>query len=151
MRVEYYTLGSRDEGEGLTLYTRTVDDNGNVVVGYQNHDRLYKKKQITKEEYDKLFAELSKATSKGFFGLVNDEGKKEFDRRLAELEAPLKAQREKEQALIAKRLARQLEAGLIDEEDLDTAIRIELPGIPVDQIAALKDQISVIRVKHEVM
>lgn len=149
--IEYFTLGSRDEAEGLTLHTRVVDHVGNIIVGYQHHDKLYKVKQISKEQAESIMDEMRNPENKGFFGLVNDEGKADMRKRAQEMTAKFRETENKKQALITKRLTRQLEAGLIDEEDLDTAIEIELPGVPVDQIAAIKDQISVIRVKHKVM
>ena len=149
--IEYFTLGSRDEADGLTLHTRVVDHVGNIIVGYQHHDKLYKVKQISKEQAESIMDEMRNPENKGFFGLVNDKGKADVRKRAQEMTAKFRETETKKQALIAKRLAHQLEAGLIDEEDLDTAIRIELPGVPVDQTAVLKDQISYLRVKHETM
>lgn len=149
--IEYFTLGSRDEAEGLTLHTRVVDHVGNIIVGYQHHDKLYKVKQISKEQAESIMDEMRNPENKGHFGLVNAKGKAKADEENKAIIDKIKAQKDKEQALIAKRLARQLEAGLIDEEDLDTAIGIELPGVPTDQISVLKNQVSSLRVKHETM
>lgn len=150
-KTEYYTLGSLDEAEGLTPYSRVVDEDGNLIVGYQNHKALYKVKQVTKEEFIQLHKDFFNSSNKGHLGLVNAKGKVKADEENKAIIDEIKAQKDKEQVLITKRLARQLDAGLIDKEDLDTAIEIELPGVPVDQTAVLKDQISSLRVKHETM
>ena len=150
-KTEYYTLGSLDEAEGLTPYSRVVDEDGNLIVGYQNHKALYKVKQVTKEEFIQLHKDLSNSPNKGHFGLVNAKGKAKADEENKAIIDKIKAQKDKQQALVAKRLARQLEAGLIDEEDLDTAIEIELPGVHTDQISVLKNQVNSLRVKHETM
>lgn len=150
-KTEYYTLGSLDEAEGLTPYSRVVDEGGNLIVGYQNHKALYKVKQVTKEEFIQLRKDFFNSPNKGHLGLVNAKGKAKADEENKAIIDEIKAQKDKEQALVTKRLARQLDAGLIDKEDLDTAIDIELPGVPVDQISVLKNQVNSLRVKHETM
>lgn len=149
--TRYFSLGSESEPEGLTFAINVYDQQGNFVAGIPNVDKLYKSKEITQEEYFEHIKKVQNQDTMGYFGIVNSEGRRKVDEARKAITDNIKARKDKEQALVAKRLARQLEAGLIDEEDLGTAIEIELPGVPVDQIAALKDQISVIRVKHEVM
>jgi len=149
--TRYFSLGSESEAEGLTFIINVYDQQGNFVAGVPNVDQLYKSKEITETEYLNHLKKLQNNDNKGLFGIVNAEGKKKVDEVNKAIIDNIKAKKNKQQALVAKRLARQLEAGLIDEEDLDTAIEIELPGVPADQISVLKDQISSLRVKHKTM
>ena len=147
----YFSLGSESEPEGLTLIVNSYDQNGNFIAGIPNVEGLYKVKEITESEYVNYIKRSKSAENRGYFGVVNATGKEIFDREVQGVKNKLKKKKDKEQALIAKRLARQLEAGLIDKEDLDTAIEIELPGVPADQISVLKNQVNSLRVKHEIM
>lgn len=149
--TRYFSFGSESEPEGLTFVTNVYDQQGNFVAGIPNVDQLYKFKEITQEEYFEHMKKVQNQDAMGYFGIVNSEGKRKVDEARKVITDKIKAQKDKEQALIAKRLARQLEAGLIDEEDLDTAIEIELPGVHTNRISVLKDQISSLRVKHETM
>ena len=149
--TRYFSLGSESEAEGLTFIKNIYNQDGDLVAGIPNPEKLYNAKEITEEEYLSFVKQTSEQGRKGIFGLVNKTGKAAAQKQKDNDDAIYAEQQGKAQVLIVKRLARQLEAGLIDEEDLDTAIKIELPGVPVDQISVLKDQVNSLRVKHETM
>ena len=72
-RTEYWTTGSRDEPEGLTLMTRSVfvDDGTPHIQMAGGPEHWYKPQQITKEQYDALADEMrSMTTPKANFGLA---------------------------------------------------------------------------------
>lgn len=72
-RIEYYTCGSRDEPEGLTLMTRVVNEDGTSAISYGEPSDWYKPQQITKDEYDALVEEMRTQSTGGVrsFGLLS--------------------------------------------------------------------------------
>ena len=76
--IEYYTLGSQSEMQGMTLMTRTLNEEGEPVVQFGEPDKWYKPNQITEEEYNDLKAQIESADPNDIGiagGLLNDEGK----------------------------------------------------------------------------
>lgn len=125
----YFSLGSESEPEGRTFIVNVYSQTGEFVAGIPNPENLYKSVEITEEEYKKYMQRASHPNNKGFFGLVNSTGKAAVEAKLQELRDRITTQQAKEEALVTKRLARQVDMGIIDEEDIDTAISIELPNI----------------------
>ena len=131
MITKYYSCGSESEKEGLTLATATFDDDGNLIAGFS---KLYKQKEITKEEYDAYQARLDDPTQpKGVpaHGLLNAEGvaalkawEEQEKQRVYQKEIQ---QNESKIALTVRKIKKQLELGIITSDDLDT--EIELSGM----------------------
>ena len=78
MIKEYFTRGSLDEKEGLTVGCRIVDEEtGEIIMGEVLTDdtgkivKGYKEKIISREEYERLRNE----PREGLFGIVNETGK----------------------------------------------------------------------------
>lgn len=60
MKIEYYTLGSRDEPEGLTLMTRAVAEDGVGHITMGDPAGWYKAKRISESEFNALKNEQRK-------------------------------------------------------------------------------------------
>lgn len=93
----FYTEGSRDLAEGLTIGFYTVDEEGNVVAGSTDG---FMRKEVTEKQYMKLRDEINSGEAAlGLArGLVNKKG-------LAAIEKKFKALAERQNFQIAGQLA----------------------------------------------
>lgn len=130
MIYKYFTCGSMDEKEGLTVAKSGFDERGNFVAGYDPKS-LYKCKEISKEEYDSLLKRLEdpdepKGSPAG--GLLSEKGlaalKKWGEERDRIVNNYLIEQHESQIAFIVRKIKKQLTLGIIEEDDIDTEIKL---------------------------
>lgn len=114
MVTKYFTCGSRDTIEGLTLAKSVYDDEGNLIMGFPS---LYKQVEITEEEYIALQAEMRAATKLGVAGgLLSETGLALLEAKIAEVDTAKQTVIDKKIARITKWAAKQ------DDVDIDDII-----------------------------
>lgn len=130
MIYKYFTCGSMDEKEGLTVAKSGFDERGNFLAGYPP-ESLYKRKEISEEEYNALLKRLEdpdepKGSPAG--GLLSEKGVaalKAWREKEKQLNASfLLAKNEPKIALTVKKIKKQLALGIIEEDDIDTEIEL---------------------------
>lgn len=135
--VKYFTMGSEDEKEGLTIgscmFYRDKDGKEHVAIGPADFPScFYKYKEITKEEYEALekrFEEEDGDLGWGARGLLNDKGRERRDKRHAKR---LKLQEEEARQIDLDklkskmaRLIKEVKVGLIEtKEELKQALEL---------------------------
>ena len=122
MITKYYSCGSESEKEGLTLATATFDDDGNLVAGFT---KLYKQKEITKEQYDEYQRRLNDPNEpKGIpaRGLLNEQGVAALKAWEEEQKQAWIAINEEKIALSVKKIKKLLALEIIEQSDVDTEI-----------------------------
>lgn len=102
MEKIYYSVGSANEAEGLTLHVAQADDNGYFLAGPESFMSIkartdgrqltieeyvksfYKGKLLTKEKYDQLSLDIQQNQYQlGHAGLVNEKGKQKAIEEIA--------------------------------------------------------------------
>lgn len=140
MTEEYWSLGSRDEAEGLTAIVRVLDDNGEILCGYANPEGFYKSKRITKQEYH----EIKESTEKrGFFGVVSEIGYQKYLDQMADniksVEQSI-SEKVKKSIKVVKKLR---ELGLAeDKDDMVRELQVRLPELPAFRIVEMIEKIE---------
>lgn len=122
MITKYYSCGSESEKEGLTLATATFDEEGNLVAGFT---KLYKQKEITKEQYDDYQRRLDNPNEpKGVpaRGLLNEQGVAALKAWEEEMRLESIRRYESKIALSVKKIKKLLALEIIEQSDVDTEI-----------------------------
>lgn len=141
MEYKYFTCGSMDEKEGLTVAKVGFDEKGEFAAGYPLK-ALYKKKEITKEQYEEYLRRLEdpdepKGSPAG--GLLSEKGVAALAKWREEeqkINRPyLIQQNEQKIAFVTKKIKKLLQLGVLEESDVDDEIF-------VNNMVEFKDEIK---------
>lgn len=124
--LEFYTLGSKSELEGLTLMVREVNqETGEPTIQLGSPDTWYKAKKISEEEYSELKKQIDNPTiPKGIAGgLIDDEGLRLNLDMEAEIAATKRVEDEQVSDFYEKNIRGMLDNSELDESMLSTYIR----------------------------
>lgn len=126
MYYRYFSCGSESEKEGLTFFKFSYYDNGMLAAGIEDTKSMYKGKEISKEEYDRLTDLLKDPeTKKGFAGgIVNEEGFKKYKNWVEKEVQKIQQRNEEKISFVVRKIKKQLELGIIIDEDIDTEIEL---------------------------
>lgn len=126
MFIKYYSMGSMSLKEGLTLGYNTYADDGHLIAGVENLEQRFMYEEITEEEFLKYKEMLSDPNvPKGMAGgILNEEGVEKYRKHQQSINQKIKEKQEKRISLVVKKIKKQLELGIIDEEDVDEEIKI---------------------------
>lgn len=127
MIIRYFSQGLMSLKEGMTLMTNTYDDDGELIAGVPEPEKmLFKCKEITKEEYDnymRMFADPS--VPKGFTGgILNEKGKEAYDKFLTDMATRRAEEKEKRINYVVKKISKLLALGVIEESDIEEEIKV---------------------------
>lgn len=124
MYYRYFTSGSESEKEGLTTSKFSYYEDGQLAVGVSNLKSLYKGKEITEEEYNKIKDRMNDPNTKFGFanGIINDEGLEKCKKYVKEMKERILELNEPKILLSVKKIKKQIELGIIEQSDLDTEI-----------------------------
>lgn len=159
MITKYYTYGSQDEPEGLTLGKKVFDEDGNLLCGMVY--RGYKPKEITKAEYDQLSKKIACSRNEDL-GLANGLiSQKMINKRNEEVEALKEEQKKSFDNLIIRtknKIQRMVDNNIIlltDDLYLDVLdefeARLRPPAFTPSQVAQIaKDFVDQMTTKDEV-
>ena len=118
MPIEYYKLGDPDSPQGVKFYTKDSE----ATVNYGIHGEV----RITEEEYNALverFSDpLSPRTESGAY-LSPEGAQKLYDEEDEDIRL-YKERRDRQAAYFARRIKKELELGIIIEEDIPLHITL---------------------------
>lgn len=118
MPIEYYKLGDPDSPQGVKFYTKDSE----ATVNYGIHGEV----RITEEEYNALverFSDpLSPRTESGAY-LSPEAAQKLYDEEDEDIRL-YKEMRDRQAAYFARRIKKELELGIIIEEDIPLHITL---------------------------
>lgn len=118
MPIEYYKLGDPDSPQGVKFYTKDSE----ATVNYGIHGEV----RITEEEYNALVERfldpLSPRTESGAY-LSPEAAQKLYDEEDEDIRL-YKEMRDRQAAYFARRIRKELELGIIIEEDIPLHITL---------------------------
>lgn len=124
MGKKYFTSGSESEPEGLLIH-ESLYNNGEMIIG---PSYLYKKKEITRDEYEEYKRRFNDPSQKRGLagGLINEVGIEKLNKMTNEVKERDLARRIEENetsiALVVKKIKKLLQLEIIEQEDIDTEI-----------------------------
>lgn len=128
MKTKYFSIGSMSEKEGMTFIINIYDDESGDLLTGKPENQMYKKKEITKEEFDEYTALLKNSSVRGLAGgLLNEEGRKALKEHWKNQYEEWLKNNESKIALTVKKIKKQLDLGIIEQTNIDT--EIELNGM----------------------
>lgn len=80
MIYKYYTIGTEQDKEGVTLATAVYDDEGTFIAGIQDIEiNLYRATEVTQEVYESYLERMEDPDQRGLYGVVDATGKAAYD------------------------------------------------------------------------
>ena len=121
----YYKQGLPSLKEGMTFTRNVVDKEGNLISGLPNPEKvLFKCEEITKEEWEEYQKQIADpSVPKGLAGgILNEKGIEDLKKYIEERKKELEGEQESKIALVVRKIKKQLELGIIEQDDIDMEI-----------------------------
>lgn len=126
MITKYFKEGLKSLKEGMTVFTCIYDDDGNLLSGIPEPFRRFKVEEITEEQYNEIKRQIDDpSVEKGLAdGLINEKGKADMVKFFQEQKDGWRELNEPRIQFVIKKIKKQLELGIIEQDDIDTEIEL---------------------------